>query len=273
MLTNALTYASKDYKRLHNWADEYNGNVNAKYDQVSNLLLSLNGNGLLTSPNGFGGSAQTVDVIVENIGAWGKCSTGTDFHDNWFQSPRKDLEAAGLLTEYFKHTDLGAGCALSANAALEKTRENIGIQAVDDLDKLDDTNKKLVEFIEKSGAWPAEENGIKTVRSLLDMMLTTGIIHGGTLSMTRLPCKPEILRWRNIDEPKWTPVDALVSGAACATIVGAQKNKHACGNKKSAPQGDDGPFDDITGGRLRRCLQGTTAMPASSRRSTINRYR
>ena len=166
MLTNALTYASKDYKRLHNWADEYNGNVNAKYDQVSNLLVNLRGNGVLTSPNGLGGSAQTLDVIVENIGAWGKCSTGTDFHESWFQSPRKDLEAAGLLTEYFKHTDLGAGCAVSANAALEKTRENIGIQAVDDLDKLDDTNKKLVEFIEKSGAWPAEENGIKTVRSL-----------------------------------------------------------------------------------------------------------
>ena len=256
MLTNALTYASKDYKRLHNWADEYNGNVNAKYDQVSNLLVNLRGNGVLTSPNGLGGSAQTLDVIVENIGAWGKCSTGTDFHESWFQSPRKDLEAAGLLTEYFKHTDLGAGCALSANAALEKTRENIGIQAVDDLDKLDDTNKKLVEFIEKSGAWPAEENGIKTVRSLLDMMLTTGIIHGGTLSMTRLPCKPEILRWRNIDEPKWTPVDVGVSIAACGTIVGAQKNKHACGNKKSAPQGDDGPFDDITGGSLETVLTG-----------------
>jgi len=64
---NALTYASKDYKRLHNWADEYNGNVNTKYDQVPNQLLSLKGNGLLTSPNGFGGSAQTLDVIVEKI--------------------------------------------------------------------------------------------------------------------------------------------------------------------------------------------------------------
>ena len=224
MLTNALTYASKDYKRLHNWADEYNGNVNFKYDQVSNLLVSLtSGTGILTSPNGLGGSAQTLDLMVENIGAWGKCSTGTEFHDTWFQSPRKELEAAGLLTEYFKHTDLGAGCALSANAALEKTRADIGVQAVDDLDKLEDTNEKLAEFIQTSGAWPAEENGIKTVRSLLDMMLTTGVIHGGTLSMTRLACKPEILRWRNIDELKWTLADATVSGAACATIVGVQE--------------------------------------------------
>jgi hypothetical protein len=159
-----------------------------------------------------------------------------------------------LLTEYFKHTDLGAGCAVSATAALEKTRVNIGDAAVDELDKLDDANEKLGEFISNSGAWPAEENGIKTVRSLLDVMLITGVIHGGTLSMTRLSCKPEILRWRNITEPKWTMVDAFVSGAACGTIVGAQKNKHVCGNKKSARQDADGPFNDITGRTLQKVL-------------------
>ena len=90
------------------------------------------------------------------------------------EGPRGRGPSHGVLNKCFKHTDLGAGCAVSANAALEKTRENIGIQAVDGLDKLDDTNEKLVEFIEKSGAWPAEENGIKTVRSLLDIMLITG---------------------------------------------------------------------------------------------------
>ena len=92
-------------------------------------------------------------------------------------------------------------------------------------------------------------------------MMITGVIHGGTLSMTRLPCKPEILRWRNIDEPKWTgdlarggAGDMLTSIAACGTIVGKQKNKHVCGNKKSAPEDDDGPFDDITGGSLQKVL-------------------
>jgi len=85
-------------------------------------------------------------------------------------------------------------------------------------------------------------------------MLITGVIHGGTLSMTRLPCKPEILRWRNIDEPNWGPSDAFASAAASSTIVGKQKNKHVCGNKKSAPEDVDGPFDDITGGSLQKVL-------------------
>ena len=58
--------------------------------------------------------------------------------------------------------------------------------------------------------------------------------------MTRLPSKPEIFRWRNIDEPKWTQFDARTSAVACGTIIGAQKNKHVGGNKKSAPVDDDG---------------------------------
>jgi len=242
VLTNALTYASEDYRRLHNWANEYNENINMKYDQVSNLLVNIeSGVGVLTSPNGLGGSAQTRELMVDNIAVWGKCSTGTEFLDHLFQSPRKDLEAAGLLTEYFKHTDLGAGCAVSATAALEKKS-----------DKLDSTNAKIQDYIEQSGAWPAEKNGIKTVRSLLDVMLITGVIHGGTLSMTRLSCKPEILRWRNIAEPKWTAVDAAVSRAACGTIIGAQKNKHVCGSKKIPT--DKGTAEDITKGSLEKVL-------------------
>ena len=77
MLTNALTYASEDYRRLHNWADEYNKNINVKYDQVSNLLVNIeSGHGVLTSHNGLGGSAQTRELMVDNIAVWGKCSTG-----------------------------------------------------------------------------------------------------------------------------------------------------------------------------------------------------
>ena len=58
-------------------------------------------------------------------------------------------------------------CAISATAALKKTRGLTGNKAIDELDKLETTDEKLTEFIENSGAWPKEENGIKTVRSLL----------------------------------------------------------------------------------------------------------
>ena len=78
----------------------------------------------------------------------------TEFHDAWFQSSRKQLESAGLLTEYFKHTDLCAACAISATVALEKKSK-----------KMASTEEKLRDYIDHSGAWAPEANGIKTVRS------------------------------------------------------------------------------------------------------------
>ena len=140
--------------------------MNEKYNQVSTTLVEPN-KGILTSSGGLGGNNQIISIVADNIATWGASSTSSEFYDNWFQSPRKDLEAAGLLTEYFKQADLGVACATSATAALEEKKG-----------KLDETNEQLVEFISKSGAWPAENNGIKTVRSLLDMMMITGVIHG-----------------------------------------------------------------------------------------------
>ena len=44
-------------------------------------------------------------------------------------------------------------------------------------------------------------------------MLITGVIHGGTLSMTRLLAKPEFYRWRNIEEEKWNENGDVFSAA------------------------------------------------------------
>lgn len=251
VLTNALKWGAGDskYKRLSPWADVYNSNVNNKYQAVATVLIStLTGNGLLTSPNGLGGSNPSATVMVKNIEAWGACSTATEFLDHWFQSPRTDLEAAGLLTEFFKHTDLGAACAISASAALEKNS-----------DKFDSTNAKIQDYIEQSGGWPAEKNGIKTVRSLLDVMLITGVIHGGTLSMTRLFCKPEFYRWRNITDETWgadpSKGDSFSAAIGISTIMGVQQEKHVCGSKKiPTERGTSDAAEDITKGSLQKVL-------------------
>ena len=34
VLTNALLWASEDFKQLFKWADQYNANINLKYGQV-----------------------------------------------------------------------------------------------------------------------------------------------------------------------------------------------------------------------------------------------
>jgi len=222
VLTNALLWASEDFKQLFKWADQYNANINLKYGQVIDDLVPPD-NGIITSSNGgLGGTNEVRSIIEENIAAWGSCSTASEFYDKWFQSPRKDLEAAGLLTEHFKQSDLGVACAANANTALESDKEG----------KFDETNDKIAKYISTSRAWPAGKNGIKTVRSLLDMMMITGVIHGATLSFTRLAVKPGVYRWRDITKEKWGRADIKTSIAACGTTIGAQKNKYVCGSEE-----------------------------------------
>ena len=87
------------------------------------------------------------------------------------QSPRRDLEAAGLLTEHFKQTELGLACAISATAALEKKEG-----------KLDHRRKKSSSTISaKAAPGLPRRTASTTVRSLLDMMMMTGVIHGSWL--------------------------------------------------------------------------------------------
>merc|ERR1712106_1294078 len=145
------------------------------------------------------------------------------------------------MGEYFKHTDLCAACSISAAVALEKKSE-----------KMASTEEKLREYIEESGAWAPEANGIKSVRSLLDIMLITGVIHGGTLSMTRQLAKPEFYRWRNIDEDKWNANGDVFSAAiGLSTVMGVQEGKHVCGSETKV----SGSVEDITGGSLQKVLR------------------
>ena len=104
------------------------------------------------------------------------------------------------------------------------------------------------------------------MRSLLDVMLITGVIHGGTLSMTRLFCKPEFYRWRNINDKTWGTVDkdnfpvnlkgdSFSAAIGLSTIMGAQQEKHACGSKKiPTKKGTPNTAQDITKGSLQKVL-------------------
>ena len=242
VLTNALKYASSESEdaALNKWAVEYNSNVNSKYAAVTKVLIALDGEGLLTSPKGLGGTFATLPHLKANIEAWGKCTSADEYLDHWFQSPREDLEAAGLCSEFFKHTSNGAAFSVAASEALETA----------DSSKLATTNEKLKEYIGASGAWAPEENGIKTVRSLVDMMVVTGLIHGGTLSMTRLLNKPQFFRWRNIEEKAWGMIDAKCCAILFSTIMGVQKDKHVAGSI----MGGIGKWA-ITNGPLQKALE------------------
>ena len=94
--------------------------MNYKYNAVTSALCAPE-TGLVTSAKGLGGSMDTLAEMKTNIGAWGACGSTTAFLDAWLSAPRKDLEEAGVLTEWFKHVDCASGFAVAACVEIKFT--------------------------------------------------------------------------------------------------------------------------------------------------------
>ena len=66
-------------------------------------------------------------------------------------------------------------------------------------------------------------------------MGATGVIHGSTLSMTRLMGKSAVMRWRNIDAKDWDEQDSKLISGGLGTITGMEKGRHVMACKKAFP--------------------------------------
>ena len=94
-------------------------------------------------------------------------------------------------------------------------------------------------------------SGVKDFKTWIELMVATGLIHGSTLSMTRLAAVPEVFRWRAIDEPEWGPMDAQIIAISLSTINGVQPEKHVMGSQKLV--GDEA--EDITFSKIQKVLE------------------
>ena len=66
----------------------------------------------------------------------------------------------------------------------------------------------------------------------VQLMGATGVIHGSTLSLTRLMGKSAIMRWRNIDAKEWDELDTSLISGGLGTITGMEKGRHVMACKK-----------------------------------------
>ena len=57
-------------------------------------------------------------------------------------------------------------------------------------------------------------------------MSCTGMIHGSTLSYSRMIVMPEVTRWRDIKSPTWNDVDLNVMTTALPTMQGMTEDRH-----------------------------------------------
>ena len=183
---------------------------------------------LISGPEGFG-SSQEIRTILKTrvIDAWGQAKNVDDFFDAFFCAPRADLESAGLLTEFFRHTELVEDFAEDVAEALQKKRR--GTSKEDAEKQFKRAEKALAKYVSKCGEW---KGTVSTIDTWVQLMGATGVIHGSTLSMTRLMGKSAVMRWRNIDSKEWEENDSSLISGGLGTITGMEKGRHVMACKK-----------------------------------------
>jgi len=233
VLCSAIDYCTSHDTSMKTWAEPYLPNISMKYLQVSLLLIRPASIGnllqkaglkfspeedyLLTSPEllGAGFSQESKKYFT----TWGQCDTAEDFMNksmfvDLIASGGKDLiEEFGLVPQFRKIVDYVGPYAKDLTAAMKKDGEAA----------FNKTEKELTRFLQSSGDAGMT---ISTISSFVEVMSVTGIMHGSTLSMTRLIATPEIVRWNNINSDVWSARDKHVVDLLFVTVSGTENGRH-----------------------------------------------
>uniref|UniRef100_A0A7S2UEN7 Lipoxygenase domain-containing protein n=1 Tax=Attheya septentrionalis TaxID=420275 RepID=A0A7S2UEN7_9STRA len=223
LLTSALQYSSKDFKEMNAWSTEFFKNVSNKYGQISKLLITdpvLDGTydqALLTGIDGFGSSQALRPILKNLLDTWGKSSNAHGFLNSMMNISEEKMENAGILTEFKKHYDLIKPFAKDAANALEKT----------DPVKYRTAENNMKDYLNDCGTF---ESKIDTIEKWIELMSVTGVMHGATLSYSRLMGRADIARWRNIQGETWDLMDINVIAGSLGTITGMEEDRHVMGS-------------------------------------------
>jgi hypothetical protein len=232
LMTSALQYASQDFKELNIWAESYAANVVEKYDQVGTLLIAgpapmplevildsskgaesfLKANAVITGAAGFG-SSQSVRLILKDLlNTWTKAPKAKDFLENTIPLSPEEMEKAGILTEFTKHSKTVNPFAADTTRALREIDE----------DKCKIAELRMKAYLSECGI----DSDINSLEDWIELMSVTGITHGSTLSYTRMFGFADVLRWREIQDDKWDSSDLNLLSTGLATVAGMDEGRH-----------------------------------------------
>jgi len=231
LMTSALEDSSKEYPEMHEWAKTYSKNIGVKYGQVAFLLINdapLTGvdKALISGTAGFGSSQAIRPILKKLLDTWASDPTAKGFVEEMFPMSRHKMERAGILTEFMKHVDLIKPFATEAAEALQDINE----------EAFHDAERNMREYFDNCGTFKGFK--INTFNSWIQLMSITGIVHGGTLSYTRLMANSNIMKWRDIESDTWTAEDVNVFMTGLGTIVGMEPGRHVMTSTEASPQFD-----------------------------------
>jgi len=184
LLTAGISQCSfnlKDSCSLKQWARSYLPNVLYKNEQVDSILLKEGGVFL-------GGNYRTDHAAVIQFGndvitEWGKYRNSDDFIRKFILKDVRHLNRRKILTQFFKHASLVEDYARDLSHALRRSNS--------------ERNFRRAEFELRIFLPQCGRNVIKRIDSLkswIEMMTITGILHGSTFSFTRLQMTTPIMK-------------------------------------------------------------------------------
>ena len=184
ILTAGISQCSfnlKDSCSLKQWARSYLPNVLVKNEQVDSLLFSEGGVFL----GGFYRTDHTAVIQFGNdlITEWGKYSNSDDFIRKFLLRDVRHLNRKRILNQFFKHSRLVKKFARDLSHALRRSSSNMNFRRAE---------RVLRGFLPQCG-----RNVIKRIdnlKSWIEMITITSILHGSVFSFTRMAMTTPIMK-------------------------------------------------------------------------------
>lgn len=215
---------------IEKWADIFDDNIAIKYVEVAMLLFPSSIPGfsddikLVSGVDGFGATKKIMPKVKKLLQLWGSLKNEEDFNKKFLldgiYSTASDedqaeamLKKGNILCEYKKHSDNVQPYADELCAAFKE----------DNPSAFDKTNERIKNFMAACGTGVSS---IDSISSWAQLMCLSGIVHGSTLSYTRMIVVPEIVRWRNIHSKKWDEHDVSLMSSGFNTAQGMTVDRH-----------------------------------------------
>ena len=213
-MSTAMDYATNN-TALNSWARPYMYQIYFKYMQVETIILSKNGfiTGSAPASSGFNAVNRTkiLEIIKAMLCEWGTFKTADQFVKKFLLaniSP-KALCGSGIATALLRQVELIGPYANAMEKEFKKDPNYKTIQS------------NLKSYLLQTGTGVSS---ISNMRSWLELMSVTGIVHGSTYSMTRLSLTPSLVSINSPDSTTFTARDALLVRVLSVTILGTDED-------------------------------------------------
>jgi hypothetical protein len=215
MMVSGLYTVTRGNGKLEAFASPYVPNIVLKYEEVQSLLISETG----ALVKGFCPQSrpQLLEVLAEMISMWGSCSGSQEFVEKFLFVPASDEQAKALakpdvwVPQFRAQSDL---VPVFAADVAEHMRSDADYA-------LADLNAALGQYFNGCGrGFP-----VTSLRQWLELMSVTGLLHGCTLSLTRLTFTEANLWQMAPDSDEFTPYIIEQLGTAFGTLVGLDDDR------------------------------------------------